>query len=102
MLFSSITWADFAVADFFETLQLAYPAMWTGYPMLEVYRNKVHSLPQLSAYLSQRKVTQFSNSVMLRNDTSNDSSKISFVYSLFFLALIASFLQHKIAYLYLV
>uniref|UniRef100_A0A915D4W6 GST C-terminal domain-containing protein n=1 Tax=Ditylenchus dipsaci TaxID=166011 RepID=A0A915D4W6_9BILA len=57
LLFPSITWADFFVADFFETFSRAFPVIWSGYPTLQQYHQKVHSLPQLVNYLKTRKST---------------------------------------------
>lgn len=49
-----MTWADFLVADFLESIRRLYPTVLSSYPILEKYHNFIHSLPQLQNYLSKR------------------------------------------------
>lgn len=56
-LFPKISWVDFLIADWFETIRIAYPALLTDYPRLDEYRQRVHDLPELSAYIKNRKLS---------------------------------------------
>ena len=51
---SGLTFADFAVASIFETLEDFYPESVESYENTKNLKEKVFALPQLQQYLSQR------------------------------------------------
>lgn len=59
-LFSSgLTFADFAVASFFETLEMLLPEKMAPFKNLKALSKKVFALPQLQNYLNSRPKTIF-------------------------------------------
>ena len=57
LLQSGLSFADFAVASFFETLQLILPRSTLHYNNLEVIKEQVFCHPKLQQYLKIRKKT---------------------------------------------
>jgi glutathione S-transferase len=50
-----LTWIDFVVSEFFNTIVYMDPVSWKKYPTLEEYRERVQSLPQIKKYVESRK-----------------------------------------------
>jgi len=57
LLPSGITWPDFVVADFFDSVRHAKPTAFEDYPELAEFYHRLSSLPQLAGYLDGRKQT---------------------------------------------
>ena len=47
-----LTWIDFGIADFLQTLQLYQPDYFQPYPELVSYQKRVWSLPELADYFA--------------------------------------------------
>jgi len=52
---SGLTWVDFVVSEFFNTISYMDPELWKQYSDLEEYRKRVQSLPQIKKYIESRK-----------------------------------------------
>lgn len=52
---SGLTFVDFAIADYFRTIQIAEPELLKEYPELVKHLEKVYALTELKQYLSTRK-----------------------------------------------
>jgi len=50
-----LTWFDFAVADFLQTLGLLHENYLKNYPKLAEYQKRVWALPELAAYFSSER-----------------------------------------------
>jgi glutathione S-transferase len=50
-----LTWFDFAVADFLQTLQLLNEVYLKAFPKLVAYQKRVWALPELAAYFSSER-----------------------------------------------
>ncbi|KAF7633276.1 GST N-terminal domain-containing protein, partial [Meloidogyne graminicola] len=53
-LFKKLSWPDFLVVDFVESLTIVRPFALIKYPELVELRRKIYELPQLQNYLSKR------------------------------------------------
>ncbi|KAI1713290.1 shK domain-like domain-containing protein [Ditylenchus destructor] len=51
---SGVSWADFVIADFYETFRSVHPQIWARYPYMESHRASVYSLTELQDYLMSR------------------------------------------------
>ncbi|KAE9548825.1 hypothetical protein FO519_007961 [Halicephalobus sp. NKZ332] len=54
---SGLTWVDFAISEYFDSMSKAAPEVTGKYTELQEHSKRVHSLPQLQSYLSSRPVT---------------------------------------------
>uniref|UniRef100_A0AC34G672 Glutathione S-transferase n=1 Tax=Panagrolaimus sp. ES5 TaxID=591445 RepID=A0AC34G672_9BILA len=54
---SGLTWVDFLVAEYFDSINGHARELLKNYPELLEHSKKVHSLPQLQKYLSTRPAT---------------------------------------------
>ncbi|KAI1705486.1 mitochondrial carrier protein domain-containing protein [Ditylenchus destructor] len=51
---SGVSWADFVIADFYETFRSVHPQIWARYPYMEAHRALVYGLTELQDYLKSR------------------------------------------------
>lgn len=56
---SGVSWVDFHIASFTETLEGLGPDVVKNYKELLKHKEKVYALPQLKKYLESRPKTQF-------------------------------------------
>ncbi|KAI6183801.1 hypothetical protein M3Y97_00527900 [Aphelenchoides bicaudatus] len=53
----SVTWVDFAISEFFTTIEEYEPFILKKYPTLVKFTEKVHQLPQIRRYIRTRNKT---------------------------------------------
>uniref|UniRef100_A0A914QSR3 GST C-terminal domain-containing protein n=1 Tax=Panagrolaimus davidi TaxID=227884 RepID=A0A914QSR3_9BILA len=54
---SGLTWVDFLVSEYFDSINGHAPELLKNYPELLEHSKKVHSLPNLQKYLGSRPTT---------------------------------------------
>uniref|UniRef100_A0A7E4VI64 glutathione transferase n=1 Tax=Panagrellus redivivus TaxID=6233 RepID=A0A7E4VI64_PANRE len=54
---SGVTYLDFFVAEYVDTLNAMFPQIFQRFPLLLEHTKRVHALPQLQAYLAKRPKT---------------------------------------------
>jgi len=51
---SGVTWVDFVVANWFETMNNLHANEWAQWKVLEDYRKRVYALPKIAEYIKTR------------------------------------------------
>jgi len=58
MCSEELVWIDFALADFFQTLNLLEPMLFDNFPNLLSYQKKVWGLPELKNYFESERFSE--------------------------------------------
>jgi hypothetical protein len=58
MCSNELVWIDFALADFFQTLNILEPMLFDNYPNLLEYQKRTWGLPELKAYFESGRFSE--------------------------------------------